>query len=164
MLNWGPCKIFQGDGQSIFFSIQPTYKQTSWTEHRKLIEECFPVGCVPPACWSYPVVSHVSLGEGGSAQALLDADSSPGCNPPSPPRQTTWRQTLLDADPLVMRPVRHARGQTEWHKPVKTLLCPKHRLRAPTYFKRHKRHCEKSNVGSSCCYVCIVNDIWFQHH
>ena len=25
-------------------------------------QESIPVGCVPPACWPYPVVSHVSRG------------------------------------------------------------------------------------------------------
>ena len=33
-------------------------------------KECIPVGCVPPALWLYPVVSHVFWG-GGSAQPLI---------------------------------------------------------------------------------------------
>ena len=37
-------------------------------------QECIPVGCVPPACWPYPVVSHVS--RGGLSNPL------PGCKPP----------------------------------------------------------------------------------
>ena len=53
-------------------------------------QECIPVGYVPRACWSYPVVSH---GEWGSAQP--------------PWRQTPQIQTPLDADPLGGRPPGH---------------------------------------------------------
>ena len=31
---------------------------------KKLVQESIPVGCVPPACWPYPIVSHISLGGG----------------------------------------------------------------------------------------------------
>ena len=59
--------------------------------------------------------------------ALLDAD-------PPPCRQTpSWRQTPLDADPLVMWPVMHAgKPNPPPHRImlVKILPCPKLRLRA----------------------------------
>ena len=100
-------------------------------------QECIPVGCVPPACWLYPIVSHVSRG-GGSAphpdadplwmQPPLDANHQ---------RQTPLPTdaTPLDADPLVMWPVMHAGKPPptpDRQTPVKTLPCLKLRLRAVT--------------------------------
>ena len=52
------------------------------------------------ACWPYPVVCHVSRGEGGLPTPLLDADHP------------------LDADPLVMWPVLHAGKPTPPPTPV----------------------------------------------
>ena len=96
-------------------------------------QETVPVGCVPPACWPYPLVSHVSRGRGWrrrvSATSLLDAEP-PGGRPPwmqTPQRQTPWRQTPLDADLPGGRP---CPLWTEWDTRVKTLPCPKLRLRA----------------------------------
>ena len=72
----------------------------------------FPVGCIPPTCWPYLIVSRGV------------------CPPPPPWMQTPWRQIAL-----VMWPVMHAgrptptpRGQKEWHTLVKILPCPKLRL------------------------------------
>ena len=36
-------------------------QETDWN----ITQESIPVGCVPPACWIYPVVSHVSRAGGG---------------------------------------------------------------------------------------------------
>ena len=47
-----------------FFSFSCSFRQ----KYGK--QECIPVGCVPPVCWPYPVVSYVSWG-GGSAQPSL---------------------------------------------------------------------------------------------
>ena len=83
-------------------------------------QECIPVGCVPPACWPYPVVSHVSRGGGGLLN-LLDADPS-------------WMQTPPDADPSWMQSPPRCRPrppyrQKEWHTLVKIWPCPKLHLR-----------------------------------
>ena len=54
------------------------------------LQECIPVGCVPPACWLYPIVSHVSRG-GGSA--------------PHPDSDPLWMQPPLDANPQRQTPL-----------------------------------------------------------
>ena len=64
--------------------------------------ECVPVGCVLPACWPYPIVSHVSRGRGLPNPPEADPH---GCRPPR--RQTPWMQTPL-VIPLVMWSVMHA--------------------------------------------------------
>ena len=68
------------------------------------IQECIPVGFVPPACWSWPIVSHLSEGR-GIGQIPLDAE--PPCS------QIPQMQMPLEADPpgcrpSVMWPVMHA--------------------------------------------------------
>ena len=67
--------------------------------------------CVLPACWPYPVVSHVSW---GSAQCPLRMQTPPG----RPPWSCDLWCMLRSQAPPVDRQV-----------PVKTLPCPKLRLR-----------------------------------
>ena len=57
------------------------------------LQECIPVGCVPPAHLPYPAVSN------GGFAPLPDADlPPPGCRP-------AWMQTpAMDADPPGCRP------------------------------------------------------------
>ena len=87
-------------------------KKTSWRCFTcwlvDLKQECIPVGCVPPACWPYPIVSHGGFASGGGGSASMG-----------------W------ADPPVMWPVMHAERPTPQcgQTPVKTLPCPKLRLR-----------------------------------
>ena len=52
------------------------------------IQECIPVGCVPPACYPYPIVSHVSRGDCPTPPPQADP---PGCRPPGgrPPSYVT---------------------------------------------------------------------------
>ena len=54
-------------------------------------KECIPVGCIPPARWPYPVVSHVSW----RGSALPPRCRPPGCRPPPPGSRphTSWIQT-----------------------------------------------------------------------
>ena len=57
------------------------------------IQESIPVGCIPPACWPYPVVS------GGSQPNPLDADPPSRCRPPPPSkgRPPPWTEWLTHA-------------------------------------------------------------------
>ena len=89
-------------------------------------QECIAVGCIPPTCCPYPVVSHVSRGREGVCPI------HPGCRPPghSPPAlgcrllPPLWMQTLSSpwsCDLLCMlgsQPL-HVNRQT----PVKILPC-----------------------------------------
>ena len=91
-----------------------------------------PVGCLPPTCWSYPIVSN---GGRGSAQP-------PGCRPPrmqnpldvDPPldEDPIWMQIPLDVDPpdacWEANPPPSPPSPVEMF--VKTLPCPKLCLRA----------------------------------
>ena len=102
-------------------------------------QECIPVGCVPSACWAYPVGGLPNLPPWMQTiwiytswmQTPLDADS-PGCRPSwmqTPRCRLPWRQT-----PLVIWPVMHAVKPTllwtEWQTGVKTLPCSKLDLRS----------------------------------
>ena len=73
-----------------------------------LKQESIPVGCVPPVCWPYPIVPHVS--QGASTQPR-------GCR--SPCRQTPPQRHTLpwESDPSPL--------WTGWYMWVKTLPCPK---------------------------------------
>ena len=80
-------------------------------------QECIPVGCIPPACWSYPIVSW-----GGPCSIPL------GCRP-------HWMQNPLDADPHRQTSFVEAHLPTwrqtpippwaEWRMLAKILPCPK---------------------------------------
>ena len=108
-------------------------------------QECIPVGCLPPACRPYSVVSHFSQGRGSAQPPPVgrrgglpnpppDTDP-PRCRPPLDAALTPrGRPPGGRPPPLFMGPVMHAGkpippcGQT----PVKILPCPKLRLRAVT--------------------------------
>ena len=56
-------------------------------------QQCIPVGCILPAYWPYPIVSHVfggGLPNHPGCRPSLEADP-PGCRPSF--RQTLWIQT-----------------------------------------------------------------------
>ena len=111
-------------------------------------QECISVGCVPPACWLYPVVSNVCVCGGGERSAhpfdadLTDADT---------PMQHPWcrfPKTHLDeakADPTLQRQTPSLQRQTpslkgrpptckgplwtEWQTDAcENITFPKHRL------------------------------------
>ena len=107
-------------------------------EPKKIKQECIPVRCVPPTYWPYPML----LGGGGSSQLPLDADpldadhpwmqTTAGCR--SPRCRSPWKQTLFPG----MWPVMHAEKPTSApvnrQRGVKTLPCPKLRLRVVNIF------------------------------
>ena len=113
-------------------------------------QEYIQLGCVLPACWPYPVVSHVSVGRGGLPnpswrQTPLDGDS-PGCR--SPLSYDLWY--MLGSQPPC--------GQKEWHMPVKTLPCPKLRLRAVKNLSN-----SEVNMNTEVCFFlhfCLVKEIY----
>ena len=61
-------------------------------------QESILVGCVPPACCPYPVVSHVSRGEDGLPTPTPDTDS-----PVGRPKGGSVQTPSLDADPPRMQ-------------------------------------------------------------
>ena len=75
------------------------------------LQVCIPVGCVPSACWPYPVVSRGVSAQGGEGVGGL-----PGGMYPS------------------MQWVRHPPPRTESQTVLKTLPCPKLRLRVVIIF------------------------------
>ena len=87
--------------------------------------------------------------------------SPPGCEPP-------WNQTPGCSRPLVMWPVMHAGKPTtppwtEWHTGVKTLPCPKLRLRAVIIIRilTEILETELEQQNSSCrWYQCVLLTVW----
>ena len=75
-------------------------------------QDCILVGCVPPAYWPYPVV----LGEGVLPNALW--------------MQTPWCRPRWSCDLCCMLRSQPPCEQNDWQTGVKTLPCPKLRLRA----------------------------------
>ena len=109
-------------------------------------KECIPVGCIPPAWWPYPVVSHVSQGDlhpGGSAssgvciQGRASASRGVCLQKGGLPPGGGWADPP-DADPLIMWSRMHAGkptplpcGQTNT---CENITLPKLRLRAVINF------------------------------
>ena len=115
-------------------------------------QESILVGLVLPACWPYPIVSHVYPTLSRCRPPVSrpgGVSTAPGCrstqvqNPSGvrpPPRRMQTLQIPLLRQPLPMQspleadpPPRQAYPLplwTEWHTRVKTLPCPKLRLRA----------------------------------
>ena len=114
--------IFDADSEKIVNRVNSC--KYLWLHTGK--QQCITVGCIPPACWLYPVVSHW---RGVSAQ------------PPWRQTPQIQIQTPLNANPLGGRPPGHVTCDvcreatpqspwTEWHTGLKTLPFPKLRLRA----------------------------------
>ena len=87
-------------------------------DENRLKQKNIPVGCVPPACCPYPVVSDWGV----SAQPpFLDADLPLHAEPPG--------HVTCVACWEVNSPPPPPRGQKEWHTLVKISPCSKLRLR-----------------------------------
>ena len=87
-----------------FDQIQMTLSLNDAKPYRSILkQESIPVGCEPPACWPYPVVSYVS---GGVCPTTPDADT-PGCRPPPPGYRPPWMQNPRCRLLLTMWPAMH---------------------------------------------------------
>ena len=126
---------------------------------------CIPVGCVPPACWLYR--GGVCPTPGGSASRRV----SPYPGGLSNPRGVcpTWGSTSKGSLPNPGRSASRGVGQTplplwtEWHTGLKTLPCPKLRLRAVIRWFRQigqNQKCMKYNWSSSLTVWCNDYNNW----
>ena len=108
------------------------WKQST-PEMRILSKTCIPVGCVLPTCWPYGVGLHlegVCRTLGGSASGGLHPEGSAlgGLHPggSAQPQGVCIGGVGLDRPPSPR--------EQKWHTGVKTLPCPKLRLRAVIKF------------------------------
>ena len=105
--------------------------------NRRCEQECIPVGCVPPAHWSYLCISSYPMHAIPPEQPRMSPQSNHACPPWSnhacPPRATMHAPR--------MRPL-----WTEWQTGVKILPCPKLRLRAVMNLKWGSVQCAGSLI------------------
>ena len=116
----------------------PLHSSACWKIWSKILskKECIPLGCIPPAWWPYPVVSHASQGDLHPGEGICIQGGLPpeGGLPPGGFGQTP----PPDADPLIMWSGMHAGkptplpcGQTNT---CENITLPKLRLRAVINF------------------------------
>ena len=112
------------------------------------LQECIPIGCVLPAHWPYPAV--IFLWGGGLSNAAMYAYPT-GCR-----------------TPLVMWPVMHAGRLTphlwkEWHTGLKTLPCPKLRLRV-VYMQPSQGHSHPPRKVKVICVLLLKSRLYERQH